>query len=239
MTLGLVNKAAPVALFAVCALFITAACESNAADKPSLVPLLTELKPAIFCVDAASNETAAIECLRSYGIAGDGKFSDEPRSSDDFAQRVLVTWAGVGRGGTAHLSSQHFNSAISYATCVETATHSLQGLEGELQNAIAVGNAKVVMSCADELLSVPSVVERHPEILTGKSLNLSQGEAKGFMLARIFAGAAYKYVIEANGWVRDEMRPCVRYLDGRPPSASCANEPRPRVFRPPSPYSPK
>ena len=53
------------------------------------------------------------------------------------------------------------------------------------------------------------------------------------MFASGVANMALNYALEANGWFPDEMRPCFRYGDGRPPSIGCAGKPEPRVPPPP------
>lgn len=240
MKTAVTRKMARAAFLGACTLTFLAGCESDAAAKPSLIPSLAELKPAILCIEAASSESGVRECLNSQGIASDYRFPDQPKSAEDFKQQALITWAVLGRGGTVRLSSRHFDSAIEYATCIEEATNALQGLEGEPKEAIGVGLAKTQLTCADQYLSPPSVAKRHPSMLRGETGNPPEEEMKAFLLGRIFTAAAYRYVIEANGWVVDEMRPCVRYLDGRPPSAGCVGEPEPRAPPPPGPrYTPK
>ena len=225
--------------FSALTLVFVAGCGSGAAAKPSLIPSLVELKPAISCIDAASNESSVRECLKVQGIASDYKYPDQPRSTEDFKRQTLLTWAILGRGGP-HLSSDHFGSAMDYASCIEMATNALPGLEGEPKKAIGAGMAKAELSCANQSLSVHSLAKRHPDLLKGETRDLPIGEIKANVLARIFAAATYRYVIEANGWVTDEMRPCLRYLDGRPPSAGCAGEPELRApVRPPPVYRQK
>lgn len=231
------KKAARSAVFAFTLVFV-AGCESGAAAKPSLIPSLTELKPAIFCIDAALDESGVRECLKSQGIASDYGFPDRPISSQDFKRQALLTWAVLGRGG-AHLTSDHFGSAMDYASCIEKATNALQGLEGEPKNAIGAGMTKAELSCVNQSLSVHSLAKRHPGIVKGDTSDLPLGEMKANLLARTFAAAAYRYVIEANGWVADEMRPCLRYLDGRPPSAGCAGQTERRAPAPPPSYPQK
>lgn len=231
MKLFSAKNAARSVFFAFTLAFV-AGCESGAAAKPSLIPSLAELKPAISCIDAASNESSVRECLKIQGVVGDYRYPDQPRTAEDFKRQTLLTWAILGRGGR-HLSSHHFGSAMDYVSCIEKATNALPGLEGEPQNAIGAGIAKAELSCANQSLSVHSVAKRHPDILKGETRDLPMGEMKANLLARIFAAAAYRYVIEANGWVADEMRPCLRYLDGRPPSAGCAGRPELRAPAPP------
>lgn len=238
MKLGTFQKAERAALL-FWTLAFAAACDSNAAAKPTLIPSLVELKPAILCIDAALDRDDALECLASKGIARDYRYPDQPKSTEDFTRQLLVMWASLGQGGAERLSSQHFDSAVDYATCVERAANALQGLKGKPKEAIGAGKARTEQACAGEALSVHSVARRNPGILNGDIRDLPQGEAKTYLLARIFAGMTYRYIIEANGWVVDEMRPCVRYLDGRPPSVGCAGEPQLRVPSPPPSYPPK
>jgi hypothetical protein len=220
------------------ALVLSVACETGAAAKPTLIPSLVGLKPAILCIEAALDRNGVLECLKSQGVTSDYRHPDQPSSTEDFTRQTLVMWASVGPGGTARLSSQHFDSAVDYATCIEKATNALQGLPGEPRRAIGAGRAKTELACTDQLLSIHSIVKRHhPDMVKGGSGTVPQGEAKAHLLAGIFAGAAYGYVIEANGWVDDKMRPCRRYLDGRPPSAGCAGEPELRAPPRPLTYS--
>lgn len=222
-----------------CVFVFAAGCESDAEAQPSLLPSLAELKPAIFCIDAAPDENGVRDCLMKQGITSDYRYPDQPSSSEDFKRQTLLTWATFGRGGAAHLSSSHFASAMEYASCIERATNALKRLEGEPEKAIGLGMAKAEVSCASQPLSVQSVAKRHPSLLNGQTSDQAREEMKALFLARTFASAAYRYVIEDNGWVTDEMRPCVRYLDGRPPSVGCAREPETRPPASPPGYQPK
>lgn len=168
MKLFCVRAAVRIPFFA-CVLVFAAGCESNVAAKPSLIPSLAELKPAIFCIDAALDESGVRECLKSQGIASDYRYPDRPSSSQDFKRQALLTWAILGRGGATHLSSHHFDSAMDYASCIEKATNALQGLEGEPKKAIAIGMAKAEVSCAGQPMSPHSVAKRHPGILKGET----------------------------------------------------------------------
>jgi hypothetical protein len=230
-------KRAVYASFAAACALACAGCGSDAAAQPRLVPSLVELEPAIFCIDAALEQSEVLECLNRHGITSDYRYPEQPRTAEDFKRQVLVMWATIGRDGAARLSPQHFDSAIDYATCIEEATNALPGLEGEPRAAIGRGRTKAELTCADQFLSTQSVAKRHPGLLKGETGDLPEGEMEAYLLARTFAGAAYNYVIEANGWVTAQMRPCVRYVDGRPPSPSCAGMPEPRA--PPPPPGPR
>ena len=225
-------------LFA-CIFAFAAGCESNAEAQPSLLPSLAELRPAIFCIDAATDKNGVRDCLMKQGITSDYRYPDQPSSREDFKRQTLLMWATLGRGGAAHLSSSHFASAMEYASCIERATNALERLEGERKKAIGLGMAKAEVSCASQPLSVQSVAKRHPSLLNGQTSDQAMEEMKAFFLARTFASAVYRYVIESYGWVTDEMRPCVRYLDGRPPSVGCAGETKLPAPAPPPGYQPK
>lgn len=226
-----------------CIFAFAAGCESNAEAQPSLLPSLAELRPAIFCIDAATDENGVRDCVIKQGITNEHRYPDQLSSREDFKRQTLLMWATLGRGGAARLSSSQFASAMEYASCIERATNALERLEGEPKRAIGLGMAKAEVSCASQPLSVQSVAKRHPSLLNGKTSDQAAEEMKAFFLAQTFASAVYRYVIESNGWVTDEMRPCVRYLDGRPPSVGCAGEPQPKPkLPPPAPppgYQPK
>jgi hypothetical protein len=147
----------------------------------------------------------------------------------------MAMWTASTNRGSARLSSQQFASAISYATCIERAARALRGLQqqGDPRNAIGAGRVKAELACGDQSLSKLSIAKRHPGLLQGRSDHPPEDEMKAYMLATIFSGMAYTHVIETSGWVTPNMRPCVRYLDGRPPSASCSNEPVRRIPSPP------
>lgn len=193
-----------------------------------------ELKPTILCIEAASSQSGVFECLGREGVASDYRYPEEPRTAEDFKRQALVMWAGFWRGGATRLSPQNFDLAMKYVACIEDATNALQRLEGEPKEAIGTGQRKAQLKCADQFLSTQSLAKRHPSLLT-RNPDTPEGEAKAYMLARIFSAAAYRYVIEANGWVTDQMRPCVRHLDGRAPSPSCTEEPGYVAPPPPAP----
>ena len=215
------------------ALIPTSACQGKAAIQPGLVRSLNELEPAVSCVDTALDKSAAWQCLAHYGVEANYRLPEEPHTVEDFTRMSLVMWATMGSGGSAHLSKELFASAIDYATCVERAADGLGGLSGNADDAISSGQMRVELACASQDLSPQSFAKRHPSLLSGTKVDVPADEVKAYFLARIFSGAAYRFVIEANHWVTPEMRPCVRYLDGRPPPPSCAGNPPPIAPPPP------
>jgi hypothetical protein len=234
-----VNKKKPYLwVSALCSLAVVSGCEKQAAASPSLIPSLAELKPAIFCVDEASSKTRILECLSLQRITDDYSYPRQPSTVEDFKQQVLVMWVAIGQGGNSRLSAQQFDAALDYATCIGDATNALKGLkiDGDPRNAVGAGQAKADMSCTDKALSPLSTAKRNPGLLKGETGALPEGEAKAYMLAAIFSGAAYNYVVEANGWVTDEMRPCVIRADGTR-SIGCKANPPPKFA--PSPPRPQ
>jgi hypothetical protein len=205
-------------------LVLLAACSGDAEAQPSLIPSLKRLRPVIVCVDENSGENERLQCGKKIGISKDYRLPDEPKTPSDLTIQAVLTWAALTRGTGEKLSAQQFDEAIEFATCIEQATRTLRSLqsEGDPRNAIGAGHAKTQAACADQYFSSQSMASRHPGLLRGELKSIPVSELKAQLLATIFAGAAYRYVIEANGWVTDAMRPCVRYLDGRPPSAGCA-----------------
>jgi hypothetical protein len=225
---------------AFCSLAAVSGFGKAATSSPSLIPSLAELKPAIFCLDDASSQSRILECLSLQGITDDYRYPRQPTTVEDFKQQVLVMWSAVGQGGNSRLSAQQFDAALDYATCIGDATNALKGLkiEGDPRNAVGVGRTKADMSCADKALSPLSTLKRNPGISKGEFGALPEGEAKAYMLAAIFSGAAYNYGVEANGWVTDDMRPCVIRADGTR-SIGCKANPPPKFAPPPLPSPPR
>lgn len=228
-TTGLIRTSVPI----VCLLIFAVGCESNASAQRNIVSSFADLKKAILCLETASDQSGVRACLASHSVSTDSNPIETPKTPQDYQRQALMMWTAVARNDGSPLSSRHFDLAIEYASCIEDATLSLKSLDGDPRAAIALGWAKARMACQGQFFSTASMAKRHPDLLSGVKGNLPASEAKAYLLAGIFSKLTFGYVIETNGWVTEGMRPCVRYLDGRAPSASCAGEPQPIPPPPP------
>jgi len=203
----------------------SASCaEAKERARPSLLADLPQMAPVIACIDTAplDDEAAVKACVAPTGLSFE-KTVPEPKSLNDFRTKVLLFWMASNRGPDRAKNSGSFLEAIDYARCVERAAYADRDFSSKTRSRVEVAQLRSELACNTHPLSLyrqqPNAGTASPDIFTR-------------MFAKVLASLAMHYALEANGWFPDAMRPCVRYTDGRPPSAGCANE-RPAPAPPP------
>lgn len=197
-----------------------------AAPRLSILPELRAMTPVIACVDAAPrNDNVEVNgCVRRAGLSLD-KIEPEPKTVADFKVAVIAAWLLLGHDPKRPLEPAALGRAIDYAQCIESAAYRDENFARRTGKGIAQAQMRADVACKD-----------HPMSLTGLSPDVSAArpDAREKLFARALANLAVRYALEANGWFPDELRPCIRYGDGRPPSAGCAGKPPLRMRPPPS-----
>lgn len=184
--------------------------------RPSLVPELLRMAPVIACIDAAPRDAwdAITACAKRAGIPVDVNQS-EPETATDFKQRAVLTWLMLNRGPNRPLNQETFAKAVDYAKCVETAAYADVQFSSRTRKGVEEARLHADLACKD-----------HPLSLRGLDANgaTAAPDLAGRLVANSLANLTLMFALKANGWFPDEMRPCVRYLDGRPPSAGCTGK---------------
>lgn len=208
-------------------LAIIAPDASGGAQRLSILPELRAMAPVIACVDAARRDTFAEVngCVRRAGLSLD-KIEPEPKTVADFKVAVITAWLLLDGDPKRPLEPAALGRAIDYAQCIESAAYRDEDFARRTRKGIAQAQMRADAACKD-----------HPLSLTGSSPDVAAArpDASEKLFARAVANLAVGYALEANGWFPDELRPCIRYVDGRPPSAGCAGKPQPLPVRPPPP----
>ncbi|MBB4641348.1 hypothetical protein HNQ99_001653 [Rhizorhapis suberifaciens] len=194
-------------------------------SRPSLLPALSSMAPVIACVDAAPRDAkdALTACVSEAGTPI-GRVEQEAESLADFRQLVIITWLMLDRDPSRPLKPESLTKMIDYARCIEAAAYSDDAFSSRTRKGVVETRLRAELACKDHPLSI-------------RSLDLNAVTLPPDIAERLFAKAianlAFTYALKANGWFPNEMRPCIRYLDGRPPSAGCAGKPEPRLPPPP------
>jgi hypothetical protein len=183
--------------------------------RPSILPEIAQMHPVIDCVMSAPSKSEAQICLAKGGIEDAKSLPTDPQTVNEFKMLVLSFWLMLDRDPNRQLTSDGLLRSVGYARCVETAAYSNQGFSSRKKQQLEVALARAETACSSHPLSYRSL---DPQNFEGAT-NLNER-----MFARALANIATKYALEANNWYPEEMRPCIRYLDGRPPSIGCSNE---------------
>jgi len=208
------------------ALGIAFCAEAKPPRRPSLLPYVAELAPLLTCLEPmGSNEKAIEGCAHEAGIFEQRSSSAEPTTPDDFKRLIAGIWVLQNRGSSrARLKPELLSRAISYAQCVETAAYSDRDFSSKTAKGLIESERRAEVACKDHPLSLVDVRPAEATALPDISERL---------FARAVANMTLRYALEANGWFPTELRPCIRYLDGRPPSSGCAGRPEGRPPPPP------
>lgn len=211
----------------VAALAMASCAEAKDKARPSLLPEVAKMGPAFACIEAAPrNEKGALtNCFDQAGIAAD-KLAHEPISLSDFKQQVVVGWLMLARDPKRPLTPSFLPKAIDYAKCVEGAAYTDAAFSSRTSKGVAAATSRSELACKDHPLSLLK--------LDPKSAD-TPPDASERLFASLLARSTLTYALKQNGWFPDDMRPCIRYLDGRPPSAGCKGklEGKPPVALPP------
>lgn len=194
-------------------------------SRPSLLPELSNMAPVIGCIDAAPRDAKAVlaACAEQAGIPMD-KDEPEPKSLADFKRDVILFWLMLDRDPSRPLKPESFTKAIDYAQCIESVAYSDDAFSSRTRNGVEETRQRAELAYKDHPLSIRSL---NPNAATLPS------DIADRLFAKSVANLAFTYALKANGWFPNEMRPCFRYLDGRPPSPGCAGKPEPRAPPPP------
>jgi hypothetical protein len=215
------------------ALGATACAEAKKPDRASLLPTFEAMKPVVVCLGNTKpgDNRAAETCASNGGITLAQSKSDPP-TLNDFKLQAVVTWLFLDRDPARRMSATDFDQALDFARCVETAAFADRDFSSRTERGVAAAQIRAEAACREHPLSMMRV---SPEAAaSGKPIE----SAAQMMVAKTFSGMSLTYALEANGLMTDAMRPCVRYLDGRPPSRGCKGKPQPTVTQPPAPPQP-
>ena len=183
--------------------------------RPSILPEIAQMQPVIDCVMSAPSKSDAQLCLEKAGMEDAKSLPADPKTVNEFKTLVLSFWLMLDRDPNRRLTADWLVRSVDYARCVETAAYSNKGFSSRKKQQLEVALARADTACSSHPLSYRSLDPQNFEAAT----NLQER-----MFARALANIATKYALEANNWYPEEMRPCIRYLDGRSPSAGCSKE---------------
>jgi hypothetical protein len=207
---------------------VLASCgQAKDPSRPSILPELARMQPVFECIEATpQGSTAEIEnCAKNAGISVD-KLPNEPKKADDFKPLIVATWVFFDQDTTMRLRSKSLPFMIDYARCVETSVYADRTFSNRTKKGVEDARQRADISCINHPLSFMGL---KPNEVTAAA------DVRERMIAKLMAATAVNYALEANGWYPDEMRPCIRYLDGRPPSVGCSLNPQPKMTAPPPP----
>lgn len=206
---------------------VIASCtQAEESSRPSILPTLTAMEPVLACIDGALLDPSPKlnECFEKAGISL-VRPSNEPKTAADFKSLVIGFWLQLDRDPNHPLRIESFPKGLDYAACVETAAYADKAFSSRTEKGVWEAQSRAEDACKSHPLSI-------------RGLKPDEAAATADIADRLYAKAlanlAMTYALEANGWYPDEMRPCIRYLDGRPPSAGCAGKPEPHAPPPPS-----
>lgn len=206
------------------AAIIASCARAKEPARPSFLPTLSSMTPVIGCVDNASPEDkAAIKaCLQQEKI--DLPHVGDPETKADFEGAVVLGWLMLDRDPKKPLTPASFQKAIDYARCIETAAYRDAAFSSRTRRGVEEARHRAELAC-----------KSHPMSIFGLDPNTgaSSPDVAERLFANLIGNVAFTYALKANGWFPEEMRPCIRYLDGRPPSAGCAGKPQPPIVAPP------
>jgi len=209
------------------ALAMASCAEAKDKPRPSLLPEVAKMAPVLTCIDAASSkdQAALTGCLEEARIPLE-KVGPDAVSLNDFKQRVVLAWLYLGRDAKYPLNPDTLPNAIDYAKCVEGAAYADPAFSSGTGKGVAEATFRSEQACKDHRLSFRK--------LDPNSKNLPSNVAER-LFAQALANTALTFALEQNKWFPDEMRECVRYADGRPPSVGCKGKRGVPPFAPPPP----
>jgi hypothetical protein len=211
----------------------TAACaEAKKPDTLSLLSTLESMRPVVTCLgEAKQNDSKATEMCASNGGITLSRSNGEFPNLNDLKLQFLAIWMHLDRYPGRRMSTADFDSALDFARCIETASFADPDFSSKTEHGVAAARTRADAACREHPLSLMQVSPK----AAGSEMPIEN--AAQVLLARSISGLSLNYALEANGWMTDAMRPCVRYLDGRPPSRGCKGKPQLKAFPPPPPPS--
>jgi hypothetical protein len=207
---------------------LLASCgQAKETARPSILPELARMQPVFDCIEATpQGSTAELEnCAKKAGISVN-ELPNEPKKADDFKPLIIATWVYFDQDKTKRLPAKSLPSMIDYARCIETSVYSDRTFSNRTEKGVIDARQRAEIACIAHPLSLSALKPEH-------AATVSDGRER--MLAKLIASTATTFALEANGWFPDEMRPCIRYGDGSPPSIGCSLNPQPGLAPPPAP----
>ncbi|TXH20216.1 MAG: hypothetical protein E6R00_00695 [Gammaproteobacteria bacterium] len=206
---------------------LTSCGQAKEPPRPSILPELERMQPVFDCIEATpQGANSEIESCAKKGGIDVNELPREPKKADEFKPLIVATWVFFDQDKTTRLASKNLPSMIDYARCIESNAYADRAFASRTAKGVAEAKFRAETACEGHPLSFRGL---KPEQATTAS------DARERMLAKLMAASAINYALEANGWYPDEMRPCIKYLDGRPPSIGCSLNPQPEMASPPPP----
>jgi hypothetical protein len=192
--------------------------------RPSILPEVAKIQPVFDCIEATPQGANSVieSCVNKAGINID-HVPDEPKRAAEFMPLIIASWVFFDQDKTKRLSSKSLPLMIDYARCVETNAYADRSFSNRTEKGVTQARRRAELACMEHPLALSGL---KPEQAATTS-NLRER-----MLANLIASTATTFALEANGWYPDEMRRCVKYLDGRPPSIGCSLNPEPKSTPP-------
>lgn len=209
------------------AFLLTSCADAKEPARPSIIPELAEMQPLFACMESAplGSKAEAELCAKSAGISIN-ELPNEPKKAAEFKPLIVATWFYFDQDKTKRLSSSSVPSMIEYAKCVETHAYADKAFSSRMKSGVLDAKQRAEFACMAHPLSM---------LPLNREAAGNTSDMRERMLAKLMANAAFNYALEENGWFPNEMRPCIKYLDGRPPSIGCSLNPQPKIKAPPPP----
>ena len=212
---------------------LTSCGQAKEPPRPSILPELERMQPVFDCIEATpQGANSEIEsCAKNAGISVDN-LPKEPKRADEFKPLIVASWVFFDQDKTKRLSSKSLPSMIEYARCVETNVYADKTFSSRTAKGVSEAERRAEIACMEHPLALAGLTHEQAAAIS---------DPRERILAKLIANTATTYALETNGWFPDEMRPCIRYLDGRPPSIGCSLNPQPKMASPPPPtgYRPR
>lgn len=188
------------------------------------VDRLQAILPVFACLDeapAAPTSLQRVQCLTAAGIAEEALQSDGIAPPAPEHLLPLAILFGGGEGAQFGLEVQA--RGLAYARCIEPRAAATTRAAGRSEASYRAAVAAILSPC-HAMLPPDEMLLRE---------DLPQTESATFLLGRAMGNLTIAYHARAGNWFPKALEPCIRYLDGRPPSPGCAGKPIPRAPAPP------
>lgn len=204
---------------------LIAGCSTSAQAVTPFTDAVERLVPALKCIDQMPrDDRLALERCVALSNLTDADI----RPNDDFLPKptdVLLGWLGMDPDPAPALTDEVVSGALAYGQCMESAAIT------KVEPAVLSEHDYHQRIATFEIACLPLLPNIAP-FLRGEPV--APEDAARFLLLRMIGDGAVVRVARARGWYPPSLIPCVRYGDGRPPSAACASRHQ-RFIRPPPP----
>ena len=183
------------------------------------------LSPAILCLDTAPRHDRA-EMERCFALTQLNDEDIQPNvDRPPNPAQILMGWVAMDTRPTPDLTVSVVDGALAYGRCMERAAASRLNPSPLSENAFRQVVVRIEGACSALLPDIVPLLRNE---------QLEPTESARFLLSRMIGQIAIAVTARERGWYPPSLIPCVRYGDGRPPSAACASRPQ-RPIRPPAP----